>query len=62
MCQLQDNLQLIFYRCSAKSNGLWFLLAIDNDEVVLANQTLPISKSYKLSVMDNVEKNLFKRP
>jgi DNA-binding LytR/AlgR family response regulator len=34
---------------------------IDNDEVVLTNHTLPISKSYKASVMSRVEKNLFRR-
>jgi two-component system LytT family response regulator len=34
---------------------------IDNDEVILANHILPISKSYKTAVMDRVGKNLFKR-
>jgi two-component system LytT family response regulator len=34
---------------------------IDNDEMILAGHTLPISKSYRSSVMSRVEKNLFKR-
>jgi two-component system LytT family response regulator len=34
---------------------------IDNNEVILADHILPISKSYRSSVMDRVEKNLFKR-
>ncbi len=34
---------------------------IDNDEVILAGHTLPISKSYRSSVMNSVEKHLFKR-
>jgi two-component system LytT family response regulator len=34
---------------------------IDNNEVILADHILPISKSYRLSVMERVEKNLFKR-
>ncbi|MDB5143215.1 MAG: response regulator transcription factor [Mucilaginibacter sp.] len=34
---------------------------IDNNEVILANHILPISKSYRSLVMDRVEKNLFKR-
>jgi DNA-binding LytR/AlgR family response regulator len=34
---------------------------IDNDEVILQGYTLPISKSYRSSVMDRVERNLFKR-
>ena len=35
--------------------------SIDNNEVVLSNHILPISKSYKLAVMDRVGKTLFKR-
>ncbi|HTI61317.1 LytTR family DNA-binding domain-containing protein [Mucilaginibacter sp.] len=35
--------------------------AIDNNEVILTNNTLPISKSYRASVMDSIGKNLFKR-
>jgi DNA-binding LytR/AlgR family response regulator len=34
---------------------------IDNNEVLLADHILPISKSYRSLVMDRVEKNLFKR-
>jgi len=34
---------------------------IDNDEMILADHVLPISKSYRSAVMDRVEKNLFKR-
>ena len=34
---------------------------IDNNEVILADHILPISKSYKAAVMSRVEKNLFKR-
>lgn len=34
---------------------------IDNNEVMLADHVLPISKSYRSSVMGRVEKNLFKR-
>ncbi|MGZ3751447.1 MAG: LytR/AlgR family response regulator transcription factor [Mucilaginibacter sp.] len=34
---------------------------IDNDEVILENKTLPISKSYKTAVTERIEKNLFKR-
>jgi two-component system LytT family response regulator len=34
---------------------------IDNNEVILADHILPISKSYRQSVMERVEKNLFKR-
>lgn len=34
---------------------------IDNDEVILENKTLPISKSYKNAVTERIEKNLFKR-
>ena len=34
---------------------------IDNNEVVIANHILPISKSYRAFVMDRVGKNLFKR-
>ena len=34
---------------------------IDNNEVTLADHTLPISKSYRQSLMDRVEKNLYKR-
>jgi DNA-binding LytR/AlgR family response regulator len=34
---------------------------IDNNEVTVADHILPISKSYRQSVMDTVEKNLFKR-
>ncbi len=34
---------------------------IDNNEVILADHILPISKSYKAAVMTRVEKNLFKR-
>ncbi len=35
--------------------------AIDNNEVLLKNKILPISKSCKTSVMDRVGRNLFKR-
>ncbi len=34
---------------------------IDNNEVILADHIIPISKSYRQAVMDRVEKNLFKR-
>ena len=34
---------------------------IDNNELILADQILPISKSYRQSLMDRVEKNLYKR-
>lgn len=34
---------------------------IDNNEVVLADHILPISKSYRALVMHRIEKNLFKR-
>lgn len=34
---------------------------IDNNQVLLAGHALPVSKSYKLALMDRVEKNLFKR-
>ncbi len=34
---------------------------IDNNEVILADHILPISKSYRPAVMSRVEKNLFKR-
>ena len=34
---------------------------IDNDEMILADHVLPISKSYRSAVMDRVEKNLFRR-
>jgi DNA-binding LytR/AlgR family response regulator len=34
---------------------------IDNNEIILADHILPISKSYRQSVMERVEKNLFKR-
>jgi two-component system LytT family response regulator len=34
---------------------------IDNDELILPGHTLPISKSYRSSVMSRVEKHLFKR-
>lgn len=34
---------------------------IDNNQVMLANQSLPLSKSYKIAVMNRVEKNMFKR-
>jgi two-component system LytT family response regulator len=34
---------------------------IDNNEIVLDGHILPISKSYRQSVMDRVEQNLFKR-
>jgi DNA-binding LytR/AlgR family response regulator len=34
---------------------------IDNNEVILAEHILPISKSYRAAVMERVEKNLFKR-
>ncbi|HEY4195598.1 MAG TPA: LytTR family DNA-binding domain-containing protein [Mucilaginibacter sp.] len=34
---------------------------IDNNEIVLGDHILPISKSYRSLVMDRVEKNLFKR-
>jgi two-component system LytT family response regulator len=34
---------------------------IDNNEVILSDHTLPISKSYKSGVMARVEKYLFKR-
>jgi len=34
---------------------------IDNNEVMLADFILPISKSYRALVMERVEKNLFKR-
>jgi two-component system LytT family response regulator len=34
---------------------------IDNDEVILENKILPISKSYKNALIERVEKNLFKR-
>jgi two-component system LytT family response regulator len=34
---------------------------IDNDEVILADHILPISKSFKSAVMDKIGKYLFKR-
>jgi len=34
---------------------------IDNNELILADHILPISKSYRQSLMDRVEKNLYKR-
>jgi len=34
---------------------------IDNDEIILENKTLPISKSYKSLVTERIEKDLFKR-
>jgi two-component system, LytTR family, response regulator len=34
---------------------------IDNNEIILADHILPISKSYRSAVMERVEKNLFKR-
>jgi len=34
---------------------------IDNCEIILGDHILPISKSYKSSVMESVEKHLFKR-
>jgi len=34
---------------------------IDNNEVILADHILPISKSYRTQVMQRIEKNLFKR-
>jgi len=34
---------------------------IDNDELLLPGHALPISKSYRSSVMDKVEKKMFKR-
>lgn len=34
---------------------------IDNNEVILADHILPISKTYRSLLMDRVEKNLFKR-
>ena len=34
---------------------------IDNDEIILENKTLPISKSYKALVTERIEKDLFKR-
>jgi two-component system, LytTR family, response regulator len=34
---------------------------IENNELVLADHILPISKSYRQSLMDRVEKNLYKR-
>ena len=35
--------------------------AIDNNEVLLQNQNLPIGKSFKAAVMNSVKKDLFKR-
>ncbi len=34
---------------------------IDNNEVILADHILPISKSYRTQVMQRIERNLFKR-
>ncbi|MBS1520590.1 MAG: response regulator transcription factor [Bacteroidetes bacterium] len=34
---------------------------IDNNEVILADHILPISKSYRMQVMQRIERNLFKR-
>lgn len=34
---------------------------IDNNEVILADHILPISKSYRAQVMQRIERNLFKR-
>jgi two-component system LytT family response regulator len=34
---------------------------IDSNELILADHILPISKSYRQSLMDRVEKNLYKR-
>ncbi|HZX57884.1 MAG TPA: LytTR family DNA-binding domain-containing protein, partial [Mucilaginibacter sp.] len=34
---------------------------IDNNELMLADHILPISKSYRSLVMERVEKSLFKR-
>jgi len=34
---------------------------IDNDEIILENKTLPISKSYKTLVTERIEKDLFRR-
>ena len=37
------------------------IISIDSFEVLIADKTLPISKSYRTQVMDRIEKNLFKR-
>ncbi len=57
--QLPENLFLKIHKSFIVAINA--IQTIDNNEVILAGQILPISKTYKLSVMARVEKNLFKR-
>jgi DNA-binding LytR/AlgR family response regulator len=57
--QLPDNLFLKIHKSFIVAINA--IETIDNNEVIVANHILPISKSYKAAVMNRVEKNLFKR-
>ena len=57
--QLPKNLFLKIHKSFIVSVNA--IQTIDNDEVILENKTLPISKSYKAAVTERIEKNLFRR-